>query len=140
MHVSQADQTDDQPKLQLHNCSQLFNTLKLLIFRHALQHLLTTDAISWSVLANIRLTEDDTTSSSRIFIKILFQDLSENMGLLSLNMRLQEPTLQMYFDGIFPKVCHYFPCKTHYTKQLSLLQCDRALCDRAMCDRPAVAL
>lgn len=69
-----------------------------------LQHLLTTDAISWSVLANIRLTEDDTTSSSRIFIKILFQDLSENMGLLSLNMRLQEPTLQMYFEGIFPKV------------------------------------
>lgn len=69
--------------------------------------MLTTDAISWSVLANIRLTEDDTTSSSRIFIKILFQDLSENMGLLSLNMRLQEPTLQMYFEGIFPKVCAF---------------------------------
>ncbi len=36
-------------------------------------HLLATDAISWEVLAAIRLTEDDTTSSSRIFIKILFQ-------------------------------------------------------------------
>lgn len=36
-------------------------------------HLLATDAISWSVLQNIKLTEDDTTSSSRIFIKILFQ-------------------------------------------------------------------
>ena len=62
------------------------------------------------MLANIRLTEDDTTSSSRIFIKILFQDLSENMGLLSLNMRLQEPTLQMYFEGIFPKVLEFFFC------------------------------
>jgi pre-mRNA-splicing factor CWC22 len=35
--------------------------------------LLYTDAISWAVLSEIRLTEDDTTSSSRIFIKILFQ-------------------------------------------------------------------
>ena len=69
-----------------------------------MQHLLTTDAVSWSVLSCIRLTEEDTTSSSRIFIKILFQDLSENLGLMSLNQRLQEPTLQMFFDGIFPKV------------------------------------
>ncbi|KAL3147436.1 hypothetical protein ABBQ38_014499 [Trebouxia sp. C0009 RCD-2024] len=66
-------------------------------------HLLTTDAVSWSVLSCIRLTEEDTTSSSRIFIKILFQDLSENLGLMSLNHRLQEPTLQMFFGGIFPK-------------------------------------
>ncbi|KAL0022308.1 hypothetical protein WJX79_009133 [Trebouxia sp. C0005] len=66
-------------------------------------HLLTTDALSWSVLSCIRLTEEDTTSSSRIFIKILFQDLSENLGLMSLNQRLQEPTLQMFFAGIFPK-------------------------------------
>jgi len=36
-------------------------------------HLLATDAISWSVLQNIKLTEEDTTSSSRICIKILFQ-------------------------------------------------------------------
>ncbi len=36
-------------------------------------HLLFTDAITWEVLQHIRLTEEDTTSSSRIFIKILFQ-------------------------------------------------------------------
>lgn len=36
-------------------------------------HLLATGAISWAVLDSIRITEDDTTSSSRIFIKILFQ-------------------------------------------------------------------
>lgn len=36
-------------------------------------HLLGTDALPWHVLAYIRLTEEDTTSSSRIFIKILFQ-------------------------------------------------------------------
>ena len=36
-------------------------------------HLLATDALPWSVLSCIRLTEEDTTSSSRIFIKYLFQ-------------------------------------------------------------------
>lgn len=36
-------------------------------------HLLGTDALPWHCLAYIRLTEEDTTSSSRIFIKILFQ-------------------------------------------------------------------
>ena len=36
-------------------------------------HLLGTFAQPWHVLAYIRLTEEDTTSSSRIFIKILFQ-------------------------------------------------------------------
>ena len=35
-------------------------------------HLLYTDAIEWSGLALIRLSEEETTSSSRIFIKILF--------------------------------------------------------------------
>lgn len=54
-------------------------------------HLLFTDAISWAVLSNIRLNEEDTTSSSRIFIKILFQELSEYMGLVNLNARLKDP-------------------------------------------------
>ena len=71
-----------------------------------LQHLMYSDGISWGVLSNIRLTEDDTTSSSRIFIKILFQALSEDMGLIELNARLQEPSLQPFFGGIFPKVRH----------------------------------
>jgi pre-mRNA-splicing factor CWC22 len=56
-------------------------------------HLLYTEAISWSCLTIIRLTEDDTTSSSRIFIKILFQDLSENLGIEGLVKRLKDETL-----------------------------------------------
>ncbi len=40
-------------------------------------HLLATDAISWEVIDSVRLTEDDTTSSSRIFIKVLFQVRAE---------------------------------------------------------------
>lgn len=66
-------------------------------------HLLGTDALPWHVLAYIQLTEENTTSSSRIFIKILFQELSEHLGIRLLNERLQDPTMQDSFDSIFPK-------------------------------------
>uniref|UniRef100_A0A182PMB3 MI domain-containing protein n=1 Tax=Anopheles epiroticus TaxID=199890 RepID=A0A182PMB3_9DIPT len=66
-------------------------------------HLLFTDSIGWDVLQCIRLNEEDTTSSSRIFIKILFQELAEYMGLFKLNTRLKDPTLQEPFSGLFPR-------------------------------------
>lgn len=66
-------------------------------------HLLGTDALPWHVLAYIRLTEEDTTSSSRIFIKILFQELSEHLGIRLLNERLNDPAMQDSLESIFPK-------------------------------------
>ncbi|KAK1396760.1 MI domain-containing protein [Heracleum sosnowskyi] len=67
-------------------------------------HLLVTDALPWHVLAYIRLTEEATTSSSRIFIKILFQELFENLGIHLLNERLNnDPTIQDSLESIFPK-------------------------------------
>lgn len=47
--------------------------------------------ISLKVLDVIKLNEDDTTSASRIFIKVLFQELSEYLGLPKLNDRLKDP-------------------------------------------------
>lgn len=66
-------------------------------------HLLGTDALPWTVLVYIKLTEEDTTSSSRIFIKILFQELSEHLGLRKLNEKLNDPVMQDSFKNIFPK-------------------------------------
>uniref|UniRef100_A0A4W3J555 Pre-mRNA-splicing factor CWC22 homolog n=1 Tax=Callorhinchus milii TaxID=7868 RepID=A0A4W3J555_CALMI len=66
-------------------------------------HLLYTDSIPWSVLYCIQLSEETTTSSSRIFVKILFQELCEYMGLPKLNQRLQDETLQPFFEGLFPR-------------------------------------
>ncbi|XP_065834376.1 pre-mRNA-splicing factor CWC22 homolog [Oscarella lobularis] len=66
-------------------------------------HLLLTDAIPWTCMVCIHLNEDETTSSSRIFIKILFQELSEFMGLPKLNERLKDPTLAAYFEGLMPR-------------------------------------
>lgn len=66
-------------------------------------HLLFTDAISWEVLSVIHLNEEETTSSSRIFIKILFQELAEYMGLTKLNDRVKDTSMQFAFDGLFPR-------------------------------------
>ncbi|XP_045910314.1 pre-mRNA-splicing factor CWC22 homolog isoform X2 [Micropterus dolomieu] len=66
-------------------------------------HLLYTDSVPWSVLESIRMSEETTTSSSRIFVKILFQELCAYMGLPRLNQRLKDPTLQPFFEGLFPR-------------------------------------
>uniref|UniRef100_H3CHL1 Pre-mRNA-splicing factor CWC22 homolog n=1 Tax=Tetraodon nigroviridis TaxID=99883 RepID=H3CHL1_TETNG len=66
-------------------------------------HLLYTDSVPWSVLECIRMSEETTTSSSRIFVKILFQELCSYMGLPRLNQRLKDVTLQPFFEGLFPR-------------------------------------
>lgn len=66
-------------------------------------HLLYTDSLPWSVLECIVLSEETTTSSSRIFVKIFFQELSEYMGLPNLNARLKDETLQPFFEGLLPR-------------------------------------
>jgi pre-mRNA-splicing factor CWC22 len=65
-------------------------------------HLLGTDAIGWHVLSVVHLNEEETTSSSRIFIKILFQDLAEALGLPKLHERMKDDILRPSFGGIFP--------------------------------------
>ncbi|KAI0355047.1 MIF4G-domain-containing protein [Trametes cingulata] len=65
-------------------------------------HLLATDAISWNVLDCIKLTEEDTTSSSRIFIKILFNEVTESMGLKNVAERFKDPEVRASCRGMFP--------------------------------------
>jgi pre-mRNA-splicing factor CWC22 len=75
---------------QLRNVARLFG------------HMLTTDAIGWHILSVVHLNEDETTSSSRIFIKILFQDVAEALGMPTLQERLKDEILRPSFTGIFP--------------------------------------
>lgn len=65
-------------------------------------HLLSNDAIGWHVFSVVHLNEDETTSSSRIFIKILFQDLAEALGMPKLQERLKDEILRPSYEGIFP--------------------------------------
>jgi pre-mRNA-splicing factor CWC22 len=65
-------------------------------------HLISNDAIGWHVLSVIHLNEEETTSSSRIFVKILFQNLAENLGLPGLQARFRDDILRPSFEGLFP--------------------------------------
>lgn len=67
-----------------------------------------TDSIPWKVLSNITLTEEATSASSRIFVKILFQEIASFLGLKNLVAKLsdkgaEEDGLKPYLTGIFPR-------------------------------------
>ncbi|SPO27196.1 related to Pre-mRNA splicing factor cwc22 [Ustilago trichophora] len=66
-------------------------------------HLFSTDSISWASLSVVHMNEEDTTSSSRIFVKILFQEMQQQLGLKELTERFKEPSLQDDWQGLFPK-------------------------------------
>ncbi|KAI0244609.1 pre-mRNA-splicing factor cwc22 [Massospora cicadina] len=66
-------------------------------------HLFAAEALPWPALALIRLTEDATTASSRIFVKILFRELVEFMGLKQLHEKLNDPEIFPAIQpGLFP--------------------------------------
>ncbi|KAF4511357.1 hypothetical protein G6O67_003163 [Ophiocordyceps sinensis] len=66
-------------------------------------HMFAENAIGWHCLSVIHLNEDETTSSSRIFIKILFQAIAEEMGMTKLRAKMDDEVLRPNFDGLFPK-------------------------------------
>lgn len=76
---------------RLRNIARFFGTL------------LATDSISWASFEIIHMNEDDTTSSSRIFVKILFQEMLEILGLKTLITRFTEPTMQDAYANMFPR-------------------------------------
>ncbi|MCJ1325155.1 pre-mRNA-splicing factor cwc22 [Thelotrema lepadinum] len=80
-----------------------FETNKLRNIAKLFSYLLSSEAISWHVLSTIHLNESETTSSSRIFVKILMLGLVENMGMSKLQELLQDQTMQTSFEGIFPR-------------------------------------
>ncbi|KAK4983216.1 pre-mRNA-splicing factor cwc22, partial [Elasticomyces elasticus] len=79
-----------------------YETNRLRIIAQFFGHLLASDAIGWHVLSAVHLNEDETTSSSRIFVKILIEDLAQGVGMKSLQERLRDPILQNSLANIFP--------------------------------------
>jgi pre-mRNA-splicing factor CWC22 len=80
-----------------------YETNKLRIIAQFFGHLLSNDGIGWQVLSVIHLNEEETTSSSRIFIKILFEEISQSMGLNKLNAKMRDELVQPSLEGLFPK-------------------------------------
>lgn len=60
------------------------------------------DAISWVALGCIKVNEDDTTSSSRIFVKIMMQEMMEGMGLKVLAERFKDEEVKTACKDMFP--------------------------------------
>lgn len=76
---------------RLRNIARFFGTL------------LGTDSISWASFEIIHMNEDDTTSSSRIFTKILFQEMLEILGMKELVKRFNDESMQPCYVNIFPR-------------------------------------
>ena len=79
-----------------------YETNKLRNIGRFFGHLLASDAISWAVLHVVHMNEEDTTSSSRIFVKIFMQEMMEEMGMGKLVERFKIPDLRSSFAGMFP--------------------------------------
>ncbi len=79
-----------------------YETNKLRNIGRFFGHLLASDAISWAVLHVVHMNEDETTSSSRIFVKIFMQEMMEEMGMGKLVERFKIPDLRPAFAGMFP--------------------------------------
>uniref|UniRef100_A0A915B042 MI domain-containing protein n=1 Tax=Parascaris univalens TaxID=6257 RepID=A0A915B042_PARUN len=86
-----------------YNTIHRFEITKLRNMARLVAHLLSTDAISWEVLDEISLNEEDTTSAGRIYIKIVFQELAEFLSVEKLMERIRDPTMQNAFEKIFPR-------------------------------------
>ena len=64
-------------------------------------YLLGRDVIGWHVLCTVRLTEEDTTSAQRVFIKYLMEELAKNMSHEGLVKKLAEPDVAESTSELF---------------------------------------
>lgn len=64
--------------------------------------LLATDALSWDVLQVVKLVEEETTSSSRIFLKEMFREMASTLGKATMKKRLKLDSIGENLRGIFP--------------------------------------
>lgn len=83
-------------KIHQYEINKLRNTALLF------SHLIYTESIEWSVFEVVTLTEEATTSSSRIFLKHLIQDICNNLGIGAAALKFQEPGLRSFLRGLFP--------------------------------------
>lgn len=84
------------------NTIHRYETNRLRNIARLFGHLVANDAISWLVFQCVKVNEDDTTSSSRIFIKILMTEMQETMGLKTLVERFKDPEIKKACEAMFP--------------------------------------
>ncbi|KAF8811944.1 hypothetical protein BYT27DRAFT_7252280 [Phlegmacium glaucopus] len=75
-------------------CAHRYETNRLRHIARFFGHLFATDSISWTVFEYVKINGDDTTTKSRIFIKI--QEMMEEMTLKTLAERFKDPQSILY--------------------------------------------
>lgn len=80
-----------------------FDTRKIRNMANFYAFLLASDALPWSVLQVIRLVDAETTSSSRIFLQTLFQEMSYTLSAARMAVLFRSPQRSPSLTGIFPK-------------------------------------
>lgn len=64
--------------------------------------LLASDAFSWNVLQVVNLVPEETTSSSRMFLKYLFQEIARTLGKSTMTKRFKMDMSNPSLQGVFP--------------------------------------
>lgn len=65
-------------------------------------HILASDYIGFEVFEQVHMNEEETTSSGRVYLKFLFQELVADLGIKELVERLREEYIQPFLANIFP--------------------------------------
>ena len=78
-----------------------YESRRILNLANLYSYLLSNDFISWRILGAIRLTEIDTNSSQRIFIRHLWEELSKEMSHPKIIKKLNEPEIIEFTKNIF---------------------------------------
>lgn len=80
-----------------------YQTLRIRNIATLFGYLLASDGLSWEVFEAVYISEEHTTSSSRIFIKFLFEEMQQEIGVKQLKERFSEEFIQPYTKTLFPK-------------------------------------
>jgi pre-mRNA-splicing factor CWC22 len=83
----------------LKNYNTIFNqeANKIRNLAHLFAHLFHRRAVDWAILQPIRLSPDTTTAAARMFLKILFKDIAENMGIENFVKEFQKEDMKEYY-------------------------------------------
>ena len=65
-------------------------------------HLFFTHSIDWSIFQVVTLRQDTTTSAHRMFLKILFREIAQNMGVDNMAREFSNPETRDNYAGLFP--------------------------------------
>jgi pre-mRNA-splicing factor CWC22 len=79
-----------------------FDSRKIRNMANFYAFLLCADALPWSIFGLVVLSEEETTSSSRIFLKYVLLELAQTLTIAGVNERFQDERLRPFLSGLLP--------------------------------------